>query len=331
MANVTPLGNRSGQRRPAARWHPRFKPQRVELRRDNEGDAYAPQQHSYTHRRGVGACIAHAASAADLPVAPPRVAAKAPVLVPAYSWAGFYVGINAGGAWGRSTSSTVFSPDGYFAIDSAAAVNAAGDQSSRPSGFTGGVQAGFNVQSGAMVAGIEAEFDYFGLKGSSSGSGIYPCCAPAGFTITSSVKTDWLATIRGRLGVASGSWLFYVTGGVAFTELKGAFTFTDNCGLVLACAFPPFAPVVEALSFSKTKAGYVVGGGVEAGLWSNWSFRAEYLYVDFGSVSAVGFTGPGRNREYRSFQSVHAQHRSESDIARLAINYRFGGAVVAAY
>jgi outer membrane immunogenic protein len=283
---------------------------------------------------GLGACIAHAASAADLPVAPPRVAAKAPVLVPAYSWAGFYVGINAGGAWGRShhPTSTVFSPDGYFAIDSAAAVNAAGDQSSRPSGFTGGVQAGFNVQSGAMVAGIEAEFDYFGLKGSSSGSGIYPCCAPAGFTITSSVKTDWLATIRGRLGVASGSWLFYVTGGVAFTELKGAFTFTDNCGLVVACAFPPFAPVVEALSISKTKAGYVVGGGVEAGLWSNWSFRAEYLYVDFGSVSAVGFiSSPAEIASIGIFNPFTHSIDLKAHIARLAINYRFGGAVVAAY
>ncbi len=240
---------------------------------------------------GLGACIGHVATAADLPPAPPPARAhKAPVVVAAYSWAGFYVGFNAGGAWGRShlTTATVFSAPGYFTADSVAVVNAAGDQSSTANGFTGGIQAGFNVQSGALVAGIEAELDYFGLRGSSSGSGVFPCCAPAGFTITSSVKTDWLATIRGRLGVASGNWLFYVTGGAAFTNLKGDFAYTDNCFFVPACFGTGGPSVIEAVSFSNTKTGYAVGGGVEAGLWGNWSFKAEYLYVDFGSVSAVG-------------------------------------------
>lgn len=95
--------------------------------------------------------------------------AKAPVrAVPAvYSWAGWYVGLNAGGAWGHSDdpTSTVFSPLGYFAATSIPAVNAVGLQSTSVSGFTGGIQGGYNWQLNNFVAGVEADFGYFGLRG----------------------------------------------------------------------------------------------------------------------------------------------------------------------
>ena len=46
-----------------------------------------------------------AASAADLPV---RSAAPAPVMVAAmpYNWSGFYIGLNAGGAWSSAARIT---------------------------------------------------------------------------------------------------------------------------------------------------------------------------------------------------------------------------------
>jgi outer membrane immunogenic protein len=77
------------------------------------------------------------AVAADIP-------AKAPAYTPrpAYNWTGGYVGVNAGGAWGKSDdpTSTVFSPIGYFAASSVPAVNAVGAQSTDLSGFTGGME-----------------------------------------------------------------------------------------------------------------------------------------------------------------------------------------------
>ena len=61
-----------------------------------------------------------------------------------------------------------------------------------------------------IVFGLETDFNYFGLKGSSTGSGIYPCCVTTGFTVNTSVSTDWLITFRPRLGIASNNWLFYI-------------------------------------------------------------------------------------------------------------------------
>jgi len=68
--------------------------------------------------------------------------------------------------------------------------------------FTGGVEAGYNWQSGMVVYGLETDFEYFHLKGTTVGTGVYPCCAPTGFTVTSEAHTDWLFTVRPRIGIA---------------------------------------------------------------------------------------------------------------------------------
>src|SRR6266849_2004296 len=162
------------------------------------------------------------AMAADMRPAPaPAPVYKAPMM-PVYSWTGAYIGVNAGYAWGDSevATSTVFSPAGYFALSSVSAIAAAGAQTINPNGFTGGGQIGYNWQaSSAVVVGLEADFEYFGLKGSVTSGAGYPCCAPTGFSINQSVKTDWLATFRARLGyLVTPSTLIYVTGGGAVTN-----------------------------------------------------------------------------------------------------------------
>jgi outer membrane immunogenic protein len=45
------------------------------------------------------------------------------------------------------------------------------------------------------------------------------------------------------------------------------------------------------LSASQTRVGSTVGGGVEYKFTRNWSVKAEYLYIDFGSSSY--FNGAG--------------------------------------
>jgi outer membrane immunogenic protein len=279
--------------------------------------------------------IAAPALAADLPA---RTYSKAPVVVaPAvYDWTGFYVGGTLGGAWGTfdPSTSTVFSPTGYFNATSVPVVNAAGSQSIKPSGFTGGLEAGYNWQVSNIVVGIEGDFQSFRLRGSSSGSGVFPCCAPSSFTIASSASTNWLATARGRIGFAADKWLFFATGGAAFTDLNGTSAYTDNCFAVPACGGGPGGPLTtEAVSLSSTKVGYAAGAGVEAGLWGNWTLKAEYLYVDFGTITGTGritappvvlVAGSNNNPFTHSFDL-------KANIARVGLNYRFGGPVVAKY
>src|SRR5262249_12294712 len=137
------------------------------------------------------------------------------------------------------------------------------------------------------------DVDWIHLRGSAtSGPVTYPLFAPAAFVITSSATADWVAMIRGRVGFAANNWLFYATGGAAFTDLKGNFTFTDNCNAVPTCSTGnPSAN--EALSLSSnTKVGWTVGGGFEYAIGNGWSIKGEYLYLQFDRISAIGFINP---------------------------------------
>lgn len=239
------------------------------------------------------------ASAADLPVKAPRYAPPPPPLP--LSWTGWYVGLNAGGDWGTSDSSTTVGTGGGFfsfaggsCFTTSCQVNipdvaSAGDQSTDTNGFTGGGQAGFNWQTGNIVLGLETDFQYFRSAGSSSKTVPLISGLPGSVTVTSSMSTDWLFTLRPRLGWAVNNWLFYATGGLAVTKLNADWTFNET-------RFSNSA----AGSASETKAGWTVGGGVEAMLPGRWVIGAEYLYVNFDDVSATaganlpsGCNGPG--------------------------------------
>lgn len=166
---------------------------------------------------------------------------------------------------------------------------------------------------------MEADLDYLGLKGSTSTTAGYPSFAPSVFTINAAAGTDWLLTAPPQLGFAAGNWLFYATGGVAVTNLKGNFAFGGNFCTLFTCVTT--AAAAESASFNTTKIGWTAGGGIEARLGGNWSIKAEYLFVDFGSVSvtSTNLTAGGS-----AFPSSVFTHSLTASIARVGLNYRFG-------
>jgi len=259
------------------------------------------------------------AMAADMarPEPAPAPVYKAPMM-PVSSWTGAYIGVNAGYAWGDSevSTSTVFSPTGYFALSSVPAIAAAGAQTINPNGFTGGGQIGYNWQaSSAVVVGLEADFEYFGLKGSVTSGATYPCCAPTAFTIMQSVQTDWLATFRARLGfLVTPSTLIYVTGGGAVTNLQGNFIFTDT-----------FATAAESAAFTTSTWGWTVGGGFEWAMSGGWSAKAEYLFVSFPTASVTS-TNLGAFTPRIPFPTNVFTHSADLDanIVRIGLNYKIG-------
>ncbi|MDI1266974.1 MAG: porin family protein [bacterium] len=262
------------------------------------------------------------ASAADLAARPYT---KAPAIVaPTYNWTGFYVGLNAGGEWNESnaTTTTVFSPVGYFATTSPPAIGIAGSQNIKRTGFTGGLTGGYNWQVSNAVLGIEADFNYFGVRGSASSTALYPCCAPTGFTVNTSVSSDWLATVRGRVGfLATPALLLYGTGGLAVANVNANYLFTDT-----------FATARESAATDSTRYGWTAGAGAEYALMNGWSIKAEYLYVDLGridttSANLTAFAPP------IAFPTNVFTHSIDlrSNIVRAGINYKFGGPVVAKY
>jgi len=263
--------------------------------------------------------IGGSADAADL--RPVYKATPAPPPPPIYSWTGFYAGVNVGGAWGRSDLNTSFtcpvSPCTYNVPENMAAVSAAGTGSLSSSGFVGGVQAGYNWQRGSAVFGVEADIDAFRLSASRSVRGPIPTIPVSTNTVTTGYETNWLATFRGRLGwTATPTLLAYATGGLALTDLQVSNAFTDDFAL------PAFSATTGSSVTTQTKAGFAVGGGLEWAAWQVWSFKAEYLYVNFGSITtSANVTNP-------SFPTLAPNVLTTSGdltarIARVGVNRRF--------
>ena len=259
----------------------------------------------------IAASGAASAAAADLPA---RVWTKAPAAAEAnVNWGGWYVGGNAGGAWGRSEASSAF-VNGTAPIANQQAVSAA-SPSLDPNGFTGGGQVGYNHQVDRWLFGVEADANYFGLKQTRSVTAPSPI-GNSNFTTTNSVTTDWLVTVRPRVGYAVDRTLFYATGGLALTEVKFGSSFSDSTGQN------------EAARFSKTVAGWTAGAGVEHAFTNNWSAKVEYLYADFGKQSTSGPVFAGQ----ASTASIIAHDIDlKTNTVRGGLNYHFGGPSVARY
>lgn len=249
-----------------------------------------------------------------------------------HDWTGFYLGLNAGGAWGRSSADTTTdcsaagSPPAYFCDRlgggaNATAVDAAGSDTMRASGFTGGVQAGYNWQQNNFVYGLETDFGAFKLNGSRQGNGTYPVDFGANigdpFSVGSSFETNWLFTLRGRLGATlTPDLLAYVTGGLALTRLTVSNSFTDtntNLG----------GHATENGSTTNLRTGWALGGGLEWALSKHWSVKGEYLYLDFGKkITATGtITDPGAGAGYAQGLSTSADLTAQ--VARVGVNYKF--------
>ena len=145
--------------------------------------------------------VASSALAADLPThkAPP---APAPYYAPsAFTWTGFYIGVN--GGWGFSGTDN----------------NSFGNING---GMVGGT-VGYNYQMGQFVIGYEGDVDWADVHGHNFAYGI-----PGGGFGTDKLTTNWMTTQRARLGYSVDKAMFFVTGGYAGIETRG--TFSDSFG-----------------------------------------------------------------------------------------------------
>ena len=266
-----------------------------------------------------------AASAADMAVKARPVAVDS-----SYNWTGFYAGVNAGFGWrddpGYTTNLTNCTAGGacgsglVFAVPSNLALGSAlgtGSSGSSGAGFVGGVQAGYNWQSSRFLIGLEADVDYFQRSSSLTKTGIVT--TGDALTVTNQSNSNWIATIRPRVGLVWDRLLVYATGGVAFTRIG----YTEAMVTTLASSSGAF-------SVSQTKTGWTVGAGAEYALVNRWSVKVEYLYAQFtglGGTSALVSTVP------IGFSNVFTGRTGtfSDNIVRVGLNYRFGGPVVARY
>ncbi len=261
-----------------------------------------------------------AAGAADLSrraVAP----TVSPVAIPAFTWTGFYAGVNAGyGFAGAGKDSTHLLPGGSVlnspTTDGTLTIN--NFRNDDADGFVGGVQIGFNAQIGSFVVGFETDIHYTNLGGSSDplrpATGAYTFVGTPGLAFASPEPTvvdngvggvDWFGTVRARLGFAFDRVLVFGTGGLAYGTIEnGSF------------------PNVFSTKNDGVQIGYTLGGGVEYAFTNNLTFKLEGLYVNLGN-------GNWNNNKavYDTTTNEVFLNNSGSDVdfgvVRLGVNYKF--------
>jgi outer membrane immunogenic protein len=230
----------------------------------------------------ASALLSSPAIAADIP-------AKGPVYkaAPGYNWTGWYGGINVG--YGIDPNYWLERPVGTPDVP----------LDLEPKGFFGGLQIGYNWQYRPnWVFGIEGDFQFSDIKDT------YFFNYPGGGASFAHLAIKQFATLRGRIGYTMDRNLYYFTAGGAIANFKANLfaDFDANDGFINGN--------------SKWIGGYVVGFGWERALNNRWTWKVEYLFIDFSHLDIRGFeTGAGTPIALTGDPYLH--------IVRLALNLRF--------
>ena len=186
---------------------------------------------------GVAVLFATSAFAADMPAYAPE-----PAVAPAYDWSGFYIGAHGGWAFGDTDDDDFFLEDGLRARSipskTASTISRASSSAARLA-TTGSGTASFSASKAMPPSSIRIPtpiFEEFGFG------------------------VNFLASARGRIGLAFDRFLIYGTGGAAFAgvDLEG---FDDD---------------------NTDFFGWVAGGGIEYAFTDNVTFGVEFLHYEFG-------------------------------------------------
>ena len=248
-----------------------------------------------------------------------------------YTWEGLYLGANAGYAWGSDSdldpgahgAQTGVFLDGPAQL--AAQLAGLAPLGMNIKGSLGGGQIGYNWQAGALVWGIETDFDRTRISGSATRNSNNPVIGLPPFSVqtllSGSQTLDRFGTFRGRIG-----WtpidrnLFYATGGLAYGQGSSSVdisqievlgdTFTSSSGMA-----------------AKTLSGWTIGGGWEWALAANWSIKTEYLYYDLETlhytanpIFGIAFMGPAF-----TMTTFNPSTEFKGSVFRAGLNWRLGG------
>jgi outer membrane immunogenic protein len=214
--------------------------------------------------------------------------------VSVYNWTGLYGGVNAGAGWETATPNVSFASSTIFLPSSAAT------GTETVNGFIGGGQLGFNWQVSSVVLGVEGDFQGTTQKNAIAVGG--------SALVTNSIEN--FGTVRGRVGVALGRWMPYVTAGGGY----GTFQSSINAG------------PLGTFSSPSSHGFFAVGTGLEVMVWDHASFKIEYLYMDTGTTTnsfaaltpaALAFLGTS------SVGTLTASTRVRDNIFRAGLNYHF--------
>jgi opacity protein-like surface antigen len=288
----------------------------------------------------VSLATLHSANAADMG-ARPLAYAPPPPPPPAFSWTGFYIGGNAGGGSsterfnGTQTGATSF--PGFPALGAFPFTTSFGGNNTGAGGIAGG-QIGFNYEFpfSHVVIGIEGDGDWANISSDgnncstiTSGAPLFVVGATAGCA-TVNRTLDSFETVRGRLGyaistnsIAFPSVLLYGTAGGAWGHVNGNFA-TTCVGATCPAGAPGLLTGGGGAGFSaNTDTGWVAGAGFEWVVYEHWTWRFEYLHLQFPNVSTNFATTSSGLGPTSTTLTQHTSSNVGVDMLRIGVNYLF--------
>jgi outer membrane immunogenic protein len=181
--------------------------------------------------------------------------------------------------------------------------------------FRVGGYIGYNLQVAPLwIVGVEGDLAWGRNNKTSAGipgtfeNGIRPQAAQFD---SSNVTLGWDGSLRGRVGfLATPTWLLYATGGLAWQQADINASCLGN--------LPSWCIAVRNETFSTTRMGWTVGGGVEALIWNNWLLRAEYRYSDYGNIGHTFFANA-------PVDQVVMNESLKTHVGLVGLAFKFGG------
>jgi outer membrane immunogenic protein len=227
-------------------------------------------------------------------------------------WKGAHVDAYGGLGMEAAAAQTTVGADTYFADSSEDSINSQGASSLIHAGAYAGLGGGYDLQFSRLVTGLEADFGSLPLYSENQYTVLYPDYAPATYTIRQTLSSDWLLSVRPRLGYAFGPWLLDLSAGLALTQLRYEEQFSDTYGSIAR----------GSGQLSKVAPGFIASLGGAYALTPHWQLRADYLFADFGQYSTTSnnlvyggspYTGTIFNHSFST--AVH--------VLRVGVGYHF--------
>jgi high affinity Mn2+ porin len=241
------------------------------------------------------AALVRSAGAADVPMA-----VKTPPPPAAYDWTGYYIGAHIGYAAGSSEWSATSTGAMAPAVTGSLDLYNSYDSFKGTGSYFDGLQGGYNyLLPSRWLFGLESDISF-----PNTIAGTATLTSPLAGTVAYSEQVEFSGTLRARIGYAPGHWLFYASGGLAYSYDQ--FSRAQLAGGVQA----PGA--VENL-YLIPRLGGAAGAGVEVALTPSWAARVEYLFTDYGSRS-VSFPGGAQQFDSRLWLQT----------LRVGVDYKLG-------
>lgn len=235
-----------------------------------------------------------------------------------HSWRGLYLGVSGGGLFTNSdfNQNLVVANNAGVGLVPAGRTTGGGSADLPGAGALLGGQVGYNLQTGGTVLGLEAEWAWSNARGGASCPGLdsdvrgvvlTPMQPDRAAQLDCRADLRGLGMVTGKIGFAWDRALAYLKGGLAFGEVE---------------SYSRFRRTQREWGEAHWQAGWALGAGIEYAVSQNWSIKGEYMHFDLGSEI---FTIDNGTSQRDAGNQIHARVKTEGDVARVGVNYRFGG------